>query len=466
MMKTYKSNLVAKPLKDSGSALLALVFTLPFLILMAAFFISLTVSSFGLARGDQLRIHAQLATDGGIDQALKEINIDDTWSGTVGEVELQNIDGVKTTYEVVVTNVGSDIKLVTSTGRSYSPAGSSSPSKTVKVEVSLRPVGAGLTSIVTGVGGLYMSNSAKILGGDVKVNGEINMSNSAQIGLSTNSIQVDVANQNCPNSPDSNYPRVCTGGESTEPIKINNPAHIYGSVSANNQTTGDGMSNPGLIAGSGVSEEPLPTHDRAAQIAAVANTITGTAASCDSNSAPPQTWAENLKITGDVTLSKKCQVIVEGDVWITGKLELNNQAIMKVKDGGSITQPDIMVDGNPTSVVLNNSSEFASNSDDVGFRILTYWSQASCSPDCSSVSGIDLYNSRDTTTIIMNNFSQAAETVLYARWSRVEAGNAGAIGALVGQTVDMTNNSTVTFGTSAGGSEPKFWVIDQYRRDY
>lgn len=448
--KTYKQ----------GYAILPFIVVFPFLILIITYFMDLASASFKLAKKDQFSTHAQLATDAGVDIALKEINQSEAWPGTATEIELQNGSQVKTTYAVAVNSAVSGIKTVTATGRSYR-SGVTTPEATVKIEVNLRPIESGNYSVVSGVGGLYLSNSAKIIGGDVFVNGEINLSNSAQIGLSTKPVNVNVAHQTCPFPPTSSYPRLCTGGENGQPISINNTAHIYGTVKANNQTNGAGMSDPGLTAGSGVPAQPLPTHDRDAQKAAVATTITGAAASCSGSQT--RSWAANTKITGDVSINNNCIVTVAGNVWITGKLEMSNSSQMVVADSLGTTKPDIMVDG-LSGAIFKNSAKLKSNVSTTGFRILTYYSKASCSPDCADVTGQDLYDSRNETTINLDNSAEGPQTIFYARWTRVLIANSGQIGALVGQTVELKNSGTITFGSSAGGEINRFWIIDTYRR--
>ncbi len=447
--------------RQKGSILISLVLILPAILFVTATFLQLAVSSLRLAKKDQLFTQAQFATDAGIDRSLYEVNADDAWAGTSGEVELHNDGSVRTTYEVTVTNNGAESKTLTSVGRSYWPVSNSTAASTVRVESSLRPVSSGGFSVVTGVGGLYMSNSAKILGGNVQVNGEVRMTNGAQIGLSSSPVDLNVAHQNCPNPATASYPQLCGSGENGQPISIANLAHIYGDVKANNQTDDDGMTDPGLTASSGVIPEDLPIHDRDAQKASITSEQTGATASCSGNTS--KTWPANLKINGNVTISTNCTVTVSGDVWITGTLTLSNQGTLVVSDSLGTTRPNIMVDGSPTSVTMSNNSELLSNDDDTGFQIITYWSEASCSPDCSDVTGTDLYDSRDDTTISMDNSSDAAETILYARWSRVSVSNNGQIGALVGQTVQLSNSAAITFGTSVG-TETSYWVIDGYRK--
>jgi len=221
------------------------------------------------------------------------------------------------------------------------------------------------------------------------------------------------------------------------------------------------MSNPGLTASSGVSPQPLPNHDRNAQKAAVTTTISGTSASCSGSQT--RTWAANTKINGDVTVSNNCRVTVAGDIWITGKLTVQNSSKLIVADSLGTSRPVIMVD-NIAGAEFENSAELKSNASGTGFQIISYWSAATCSPDCTNVSGLDLYNSRNTTTIQLENSASGPQTIFYARWSRVQVVNSGQIGALVGQTIELKNSGTVTFGTTASSQEITAWIIDGYRR--
>lgn len=451
-----------KQLSKQGSVIVTLLIIMPFLLLIVAQYTQQGINSLFLARVDQYRSHAQLASDAGVDLALQEINIDNNWPGTPGIIELHNADSIKTSYEVSVTANNADSKTISSTGRTYKSTNPSVAISSVTIQVDLRAVRAGAFSVVSGVGGLYLSNSAKIVGGDVFVNGEINLSNSAQIGLTTNSVKVDVAHQNCPNPPDATYPRVCGFGENGQPITLNNSSKIYGTVRANNQTNGSSMLNPGLVAGSGVAAQPLPPHDRAAQKAAAIPPVAPYNGdwSCSSGN---YTWPANLKIAGNVTISNSCKVTVSGDVWITGNLETKNSAQLIVSNTLGGTKPSIMVDGQTAQ--FNNSSKLVSNSSNTGFQVINYWSQAGCSPDCPDVTGQDLYNSRNVTTIKLDNSAEGPHTIFYSRWTRVQISNSGQIGALVGQTVELKNSGTLTFGTSVGVGNT-YWVIDGYQRSF
>ena len=456
-----KPKILAK--KQNGQILITLVIVIPALVLIVAAYLSLSTSGYRLERRDQFRTQAQMAADAGADYGIEQINQDNTWLGTSGEVTLSSDSSKKVTYQDSITDNSSTSKTLTVTGRTYFPASASTPSAVVSVKIDLRPVASGTYSVVSGEGGLYMSNFSKIVGGDVLIDGTVNLSNSAQIGLSTNPVNVSVANQVCPIPADSTYPRICNAGENDNPIVISNTAHIYGNVKANNQinTYPSNMTNSGLIATSGVAPQALPDYDRASQKAAVSTTISG-GFTCNSGS---QTWQANTKIVGDVSISNKCQVTVKGNVWITGNLTLSNSSQLIVDNALGTTQPVIMVDG-PAGAVLTQSAALSSNSSSTGFELITFWSSASCSPDCLNVTGSDLYNSRGATTISLTKSSQGPQSIFYARWTQVSVNNAGQLGALLGQTVRMSNTATITFGTTAGSLGITFWVANGYRQSF
>lgn len=448
-----------KPTNQQGSILIVFLMSMPFLIIISMYYMQLALTSFQVARFDQLHTEAQLAADAGADYAIEQISLDNTWVGTNGEVQLHNDQKLRTTYTASVAS-STNTKTISVIGKTYWPASATTARRSVSIYVDLRPVTSGSYSVISGAGGLYMNNNSKIVGGNVFVNGEIRLSNSAQIGLSTSPVNVQVADQICPNPPDATYPRVCNSGENGQPITLNNISRIYGSVTATNQTNGSGMSSPGLVAGT-VAPQALPTYDRSAQKLAVANNLTGTSASCSGSQT--RTWSANTKITGDVLISGQCKVTVLGNIWITGKLNISNSAQMIVDNSLGTTVPNIMVDG-PSGANFSNSAKLVSNSSSTGFELFTFYSANSCSPDCTTVTGTDLATSRSITTIELDNSAQAPNTIFYAYWSKVELSNSGQVGALIGQTVTLDNASAITFGTSTGTGGGVVWVPQGYRR--
>lgn len=446
--------------EQRGAILISLILSFPFLILIALFYMSLATASLQIAVKDQSQTHSQFAADAGIDVSLKEINIDNSWLGSGTEVVLHDEPAVRTTYQTSVVDNGSSRKTVTSVGRTYKPSSSGTTVSVVRIVAELRSVKSGEYSVVGGVGGLIMSNSAKILGGDVFINGTVSLSNTAQIGLTASPVNLSVAHKNCPNPSDATYPRICNSGENGQPIALSNDSKIYGNVKANNQTNGANMFNPGLTASSGIAAQELPAHDRNAQKAAITSTIAAADASCSTGT---KTWAANLKIIGDVTVSGTCKITVDGNVWITGKFNMTNSSQIIVNDALGSTRPIIMFDGD--NAKFSNSALLKSNVNATGFMIIAYKSNALCSPDCAGVTGTELFNSQGVIRIELDNYASGPNTIFYARWSKVKVGNNGQLGALIGQTVELSNNSTITFGTSTG-TGTSFWVLDTYRRKF
>lgn len=441
---------------------------MPFFMLVTIAYLELSVTGFRVARSDQFHTHAQFAADAAVDISIDAIGQNDNWPGTGGEIDLHDDGTVRTTYQSVMTTIDADNKTITATGRTYHPASSTTARSSVIIEATLRPVKTGGFSVVGGVGGLVMRNSSKIVGGSVYVNGTINMSLSSQIGLAALPVDVKVAHQSCPTgaSPGPTYPVICASGE---PLSISGSAHIYGDVEANNQTNGSGMSDGGLAPPvprpippnpNGIPTIALPGYDRDLQKTSVSSTYSGNY-SCNSGSV---TWPANYKVQGDVTLSNSCIVTVEGNLWITGNLRMSNSAQLVVKSGLSVT-PVIMIDG-PSGLHMRNSSTMLPNSGQIGFRLITYYSTDSCSPDCASVTGNALYNSQSVITIDLDQSVNGGNTEFYARWTKLTAGNNGSIGALVAQTVELKNSIAVTFGTSVTGLTDITWVIDGYRRTF
>lgn len=456
---------------DNGFILVTIMLLTAFVFVVSLSTSQLAVNNLRAANLETYRVNAQFAADAGADKAMYEINqglisgVD--WTGTSGsEVTVADETSYKTTYKATVTNTtinGLSRKVLKVTGRTYSPKTSTTAVSSRTYSLTVRPVEAGDFSVVTGVGGLVMENSAKIIGGSVFVNGTIDMSGSSQIGLSTAPVDVFSAHQSCPIGGGATYPTQCAPGNG-EPITITNPAWLYGEVRAQNQTNGSRMSNTGLVPNSSVTPLALPTHDRAAQKAAVnaANNRTGADASCTTNGGT-KTWFANTKITGDVTVSRSCTVTVQGDIWITGDLTMTQSGTIKPLN--SLTsQPVIMIDG---VVSMANSSAFASTTaaTPVGFRVITYKNSLN-NPD-SVPTGQDLYNSSSLETIALTQTASGPNTEFYAKWSKLSVGNSGGIGAVTGQTIRLHNSASITFGAKVGGLPTIMgWLIESYRRDY
>jgi hypothetical protein len=456
---------------QSGFILPILLVTGIAVVFMITAISSSAVTDKQLAAQANYALDAQLAADAGLDDAMNKMNTVASWSGTGGDITLLNdtAHNIKTTYSVTVADgADSTKKTLTVTAKTYSPATATNPVKTRKYQMDIEAVtsGNGPTSVASGVGGLVLNGNAKISGGDVVVNGKITMANNSQIGLSTNPVNVRVADQICPSPPDATYPQVCPGG-SPQPIIMGGNALIYGNVQATNQTSGANMFNPGLVAGS-PSPTALPSFDRAAfknTVNASGQTMTGSQAStCSGGNV---SWPANVKISGDINPPNNCVIKINGNVWVTGNMNLANGQRLEVQAGVGTTVPDIVVDGS-SGVTIKNNANVTTNVSGTGVEILTFWSAGSCSPDCTSVSGTDLANSQTVTTINLGNNGGANNSILYAYWSQIIISNNGNIGAVAGQTVQLGNGAVINFTSSVPGSDNRIttWVKRGYMRIY
>ena len=447
--------------RESGFVLVLTLLEITLFTLVLAAIGQSTLSNFISSRADLYSYRALDLAEAGADAALASINQDNTYAGTntacpvgsTGEnpVTLYN-DSTrgKGTYEnCIAAGSITNEKIIYSVGKTYLP-GKTSAYKTRTVKFIIEGSIANPYAVQSGPAGLIMSNSATITNGAVKVGGFLTMSNSAQIGSTTQPLQVQVGNYDCPKPADNSYPTLC-GPSNPNPITINGPQpHIYGSVSANGQSNTSNMSNPGLVASSGVSNVTLPDYDRTGQKTAWqtagSQTLTSAAASCAGSQTV--TWPANVKITGNVTVANNCVVTVSGNVWITGNLTLTQKGTLVLAISAT-TAPTVMVDGSG-GINLGNQTAVSSNASGTGIQFITFWANDGCSPDCSSLSGADLASSQGVVTINLGNQGLAAGSTFYARWSAVQLSQSGSIGSVLGQEIILSNTGSISFGGGTG----------------
>jgi hypothetical protein len=453
---------------ENGFVLLLVLVTTMTLFITLTGILSLSLANLSSAKRTMYDTSALYVAEAGVDNAVFQLN--DTAGGYTGTntvcpvtstgsnpvtVFNDNVKG-KGTYESCV-KAGSipheyEVYVV---GKVYKNASAANPFATRKLRVVVEGSPVGAYAVQTGPGGMIMSNSANISQGPVYVGGYLTMSNSASIGTPSLPIAVNVANARCSSNGASAtvgpaYPQVCNTGIYPDPITINGTQnHIYGTVNANNQTNSysSKMTSTGLGATSGVAAPALPDFDRVAQVTAAVNNLSPSAATCAGNSGTV-TWPANVKINGDVTISNNCTVIVSGDVWITGNFKMRNSAVIRVSD--SVTaQPSIMVDG-VSGVTTTQTSTIATNSAQIGMEFITFYSTNACTTAtgatyCQKLTGTDLYNSEQLKTIDIGNQGAAAGSVFYAKYTKVSLGQAGAIGALLGQTIELAQSGNLVF---------------------
>ncbi len=443
---------------------------------------STSIANFQSASKDQYRVSAQFTADAGLDYGLHQLNLDQnwtgTWDGTDGEIDFYSTTAgrsIRTSYEVVIGPGSTDErKSITSTARVYSPSTDTIPKSVRSLQLDAEAVttGYGPGSVISGVGGLILNNNAKITGGDVIVNGKVSIDNGAQIGLSTNPINLRVAHQNCPVIVDSSYPQVCTSGQ-----PITNLGLIYAEVIAQNQTNTAGMSSPGLT-GSEFAPVVVPGYNRVAHKSGVIDTYPSNDATVNCGNNATKTWPAKSKITGNVHLGNGCTVNIVGDVWITGNISFGNNSKIVISNTMGTVRPILMIDG-AAGFVTGNNTIITPNSFGTGAEVVTTWWNTNTATngnftcggivdplDCTAVTGLALSTSQPSTTINLSNNANASNTVFRSLWSKALISNNGALGAVSGQTIEMGSNAVINFTASIPGSDNLSitWVKRGYLR--
>lgn len=452
---------------DKGSILIGiLVIALTFTTVGVAV-MSFTSGTYSLAVRGTYTANAMLVAEAGIETSLHELNGDNAFAGyTTEQVFFDDPVQGKGVYTTVVENTASNARTITSTGTVYRYGTDSDPAATRKVKVTVVGTAGPGYSVHTGPGGLILGGSAQISNADVYVNGYISMSGSARIGTNSQPRNVSVANYRCPagSSPGPTYPQVCTGGEGGQPVTITQSARIYGTVCATGQTSSTGIftgnGGGGLQAGCTAPVVSPPTYDRAAHLAAVTTTAASNNNTYTCTGSQNKSWLANLQLTGNVSLGNSCTLTVNGDVHITGNLNLGGSLKLRVADSAGTRRPNIMVDG---TITTGGSVQMIANNQGTGFQFISSKASAACNPNCTSLSGNELKNSQNVTTIDLGGSSSLAGMIFLAQWGKVVLGGSGNVGALGGLTVDMSGSGTVVFGTTLSSGSTT-WTISSYQR--
>ncbi len=411
-------------------------------------------------------LNALQVAEAGIEKSISQLNIDDDFIGfPEDEVFFENESQGSAVFRTEIIDGVENEKFIIARGAVYryqDIGGELLNERFLRVTV----VGTESDgfSVHTGPGGLLLGGNANITNSDVHVNGFIDMGGSTQIGTEANPLNINVANIRCPlgANPGDDYPQVCNPGD--EPISLSNNAEIYGSVCATHQISSTniypGNDGDGLISGCVAPPVQPPSYDRQDHIDRVEITANANnnAYRCGGGS-NTAVWPANLRLNGSVNLTGNCQIIVEGDVYITGNLRTAGSGSIRVADSLGEEQPTIMVDG---TIDVGGSGQFISNSEGTGARFISFLADAGCSPDCSDLSGTDLYNSQQQVTVDVGAGVNLAGMVFQSYWGTAKLAGGGSIGAIAGQTVDLRGAGTVVFGTVLSSGE-KTWRATSYQ---
>lgn len=462
-----------------------------FIITFFFLVVSLAAAEFGVqhyvnTRRTLVAAGALNAAEAGADKFMHQINLDSNYQGTNAApsgttdsctyapvpVDLVNnsVQG-KVTYETCVKNgtIGNE-KVILATGKVYLPASNPVPLVTRKLRLIITRANTAGNTIQTGPGGLNIQNNVSILSGPVYVGGRLTMANNSSIGSAVLPVDVYAEHVSCPTTGGSTYPVQCTGAPPYS-ISTANGVKINGNVYAKN-----GVDVPSRVTGTISTTVPhidFPIIDH--------NTVTTahawTARSDNGGCGGGNTWAANTHFTGNVVLGNNCHIIVGGDIWIDGTLNLGNNSSLTAINGLT-SQPKIIVDGydyaKEGSVIMGNNVAFKPNSAQIGFQLLTYYSfnaagngPSSCNPGCTTLAGSELFASQGKTTIeLENNFSSAVGTLLYSRWSGIIVENNATIGQIMAQRIDLSNGGSIVFDLGGSPGTASGWDVRYYEQVY
>ncbi len=465
-----------RPLKldKRGMMLVSILIITSVLVLIGFSLASLTTSQYAISNQKVRNTNALMVAEAGVEQTLYQLNSNGSFTGySTAQVFFNNATQGRGEFTTVMAATSSNAKTITATGKVYRYGKTTNPStRIVKVTI----VGTGSTgySVHTGPGGLILGGSANITNSDVYVNGGITLSGAATIGTNAKPLKVFVANQLCPtgSNPGATYPQVCTTGQ---PITTAWSTAIYGTVCATGQTSNNnGSGNPagnilpgstgsGLVAGCVAPVVTPPTYDKAAQVAAVTTTAAGNSNTYTCQSWPfDRTWPAKLKLTGNVSVDGSCNVTIYGDAYITGNLTLGGASRITVADSVGATRPVVIVDG---TITVGGSAQLVANSAGTGIQFISFKSTASCSPNCTTLTGNNLKTSQGTTTVSVGGGVNLPGMIFQSYWGKATLSGSGTVGSIIGQTVDMSGAGTVTFGTtlSSGSST---WTVTSYQQKF
>jgi Tfp pilus assembly protein PilX len=433
---------------------------------------SLTISQYSVSNNKVFSANALMVAEAGVEDAIQQINQDESFSGRATEQEFfNNQTQGRGTYTTTITNSqDGNSKQIIATGKVYRYGRSNIESSRL-VKVNIVGTSANGYSVHTGPGGLILGGSANITNSDVFVNGTITMTGASRIGTNAQPLTVDVAHNACPTgtNPGPTYPQTCTSGQ---PISLQQSTFIYGTVCATNQTSVGPRNGGNILPGNGGQGLKLgciappvstPTYNRSAHINGVTTTASGTSNTYVCNQWPfTRNWPANLQLNGNVSIGSSCDITINGNVYITGNLNIGGASRIRVANSLGTTRPVVIVDG---AISVNGSAQMIANSSGTGIQFISFKSTAACNPNCTSVTGTDLKNSQNLETVTVNGGVNLPGMIFQAYWSKAVIGGSGSIGSAIGQTVDLSGAGTVTFGTELS-SGVRTWTITSYQQEF
>jgi hypothetical protein len=463
-------------LDQKGSLLGVALIALIVFSTIGAGLIMYTTTQYTTTHRSVFTANALLVAEAGIEESVFQLNQDDNYAGSDAErVFFDNEQQGRGVFETTVEPMeDSNARTIIATGKVYR-YGTNELVNTRKIKVTVVGTGSEGYSVHSGPGGLILGGSASITNSDVYVNGKIQMSGAAKIGTPSQPVDVRVAHQACPagNNPGPTYPQTCSTGQ---PITLAWSTHIYGDVCATGQTSygpdpaGNilpGNGGQGLMLGCVAPPITPPSYNRDAHIGRMA--VTANANDINYNCSQwrnpdgfKRTWPANIRLNGNVNAGSSCDLTIMGDVYITGNLDIGGAATIRVDDSVGMNRPVVVVDG---TINAAGSGQIIANSSGTGIHFISFRSNASCNPNCATITGNELKNTQNLQTVNVGGGANLPGIIFQSYWGRVTVAGSGNVGAAVGQTVDLSGAGTVTFGTQLS-SGARSWTISSYQRLY
>ncbi|HEY1063763.1 MAG TPA: hypothetical protein VGE30_00515 [Candidatus Saccharimonadales bacterium] len=457
---------------EQGLVLVMAMVVVAALLLIGLALISQSANQYTVTNRTATNSNAIYTAEAGVEQSIQQLNASSNFSGYASPQMF--FDTKEQGYGVYTTTItpasgNNNAKVITSTGKIYQYRNHTKLVSSRTVQVTVVGTTAEGYSVMTGPGGLILNGSANITNSSVFVGGKITLTGSSRIGTATKPLQVDVGNKACPAgaNPGASYPTVCT---TSEPISLAWSTNIYGTVCATGQTsrgpnnniqTGNG--GQGLIVGCTAPEVSTPTYDRAAHIASMTTTASGSDNTYVCNQWPfNRVWPAGLRLNGDVNIASSCKLTIKGNVYITGNLTIGGAAVIKVDDTVGTTRPVIVADG---KITVGGSAAITANTSGTGAEFISFASNAACGSTCTSITGTALKNTSTYETINVGGAVSVPGVVFNAYWGKATIAGSGNVGSAVGQTVDLSGAGTVTFGTKLS-SGVSTWTITSYQIKY
>lgn len=177
-----------------GSILVSILMVMMFLVTIVFSLLMLANASVVRARSRLMLLQAQYAAESGVDAAIAQFNSGNiTYSGTTGEVSILSNSIYKSAFTVsVIAGANDKEKLITATGKVYSPAGTNTLAASRTIEVLAQRTSSTTTSSMLSRNIIDIESGVKnIEAKGIYANGYINMNKNTTNLIAENITVVD-----------------------------------------------------------------------------------------------------------------------------------------------------------------------------------------------------------------------------------------------------------------------------------